>query len=85
MWDLLQIEYVRVVFIHLGYPLYLLWILGVRKLPLRSGVAAPAFRSFSNPCGCRATLPGFSAIDVRRRLHRVMALHGTRIRRSLGG
>jgi hypothetical protein len=51
MWDLLQIEYVRVVFIHLGYPLYLLWILGVRKLPLRSGVAAPAFRSFSNPCG----------------------------------
>jgi hypothetical protein len=33
MWDLLRIEYVRVVLTHLGYPLYLLWILGVWKLP----------------------------------------------------
>jgi hypothetical protein len=33
MWDLLQIEYVRTVFTRLGYPLYLLVILGAVKLP----------------------------------------------------
>ncbi len=33
MWDLLRIEYVRVVLTHLGYPLYLLLILGAWKLP----------------------------------------------------
>lgn len=33
MWDLLQIEYVRAVLTHLGYPLYLLFILGAWKLP----------------------------------------------------
>jgi len=33
MWDLLRIQYVRAVLMHLGYPLYLLWILGVWKLP----------------------------------------------------
>jgi hypothetical protein len=33
LWDLLQIEYVRTVFAHLGYPSYLLYILGVWKLP----------------------------------------------------
>jgi len=33
LWDLLRIEYVRVVLTHLGYPLYLLLILGVWKLP----------------------------------------------------
>jgi hypothetical protein len=32
-WDLLRIEYVRVVLTHLGYPLYLLLILGAWKLP----------------------------------------------------
>src|SRR5579862_7386733 len=33
LWDLLRIEYVRVVFAHLGYPLYLLIILGVWRIP----------------------------------------------------
>jgi putative NADH-flavin reductase len=33
MWDLLRIEYVRAVMTHLGYPLYLLIILGIWKLP----------------------------------------------------
>lgn len=33
MWDLLQIEYVRAVIVYFGYPLYLLFILGVWKLP----------------------------------------------------
>jgi DoxX-like family len=33
MWDLLRIEYVRVVFAHLAYPTYLLTILGVWKIP----------------------------------------------------
>jgi hypothetical protein len=33
MWDLLKVEYVRSVFTHLGYPRYLLLILGAWKLP----------------------------------------------------
>jgi hypothetical protein len=33
IWDLLRIEYVRVVLTHLGYPLYLLFILGAWKFP----------------------------------------------------
>ncbi len=33
MWDLLRIEYVREMLAHLGYPLYLLFILGAWKLP----------------------------------------------------
>ena len=33
LWDLLQVEYVRVVFAHLNYPLYLLTIIGVWKFP----------------------------------------------------
>jgi hypothetical protein len=31
-WDLARIDYVRAVFAHLGYPVYLLTILGVWKL-----------------------------------------------------
>jgi len=33
IWDLLRIEYVRVVLTHLGYPLYLIYILGIPKIP----------------------------------------------------
>ena len=33
IWDLLRIEYVRVVMSHLGYPIYLLTIIGVWKIP----------------------------------------------------
>src|SRR5215472_4093644 len=43
MWDLLRIEYVRAMLAHLGYPMYLLTILGVWKLP----------------CGVVLMLPGF--------------------------
>jgi DoxX-like family len=43
MWDLLRIEYVRVVLTHLGYPLYLLLILGVWKLPCGVVLLLPRF------------------------------------------
>jgi hypothetical protein len=43
MWDLLRIEYVRVVLTHLGYPLYLLLILGVCKLPCAVVLLLPRF------------------------------------------
>jgi DoxX-like family len=43
MWDLLRIEYVRVVLAHLGYPLYLLLILGVWKLPCAVVLLIPRF------------------------------------------
>jgi hypothetical protein len=43
MWDLLRIEYVRVVLTHLGYPLYLLLILGVWKLPCAVAMLVPRF------------------------------------------
>ncbi len=42
-WDLLQIEYVRVVLTHLGYPSYLLLILGVWKFPCALVLLLPRF------------------------------------------
>jgi len=44
MWDLLQIEFTRGVFDHLGYPHYLLLIIGVWKLPCALALLAPRFQ-----------------------------------------
>src|SRR5689334_14790784 len=41
MWDLLQIQFVRDVFTHLGYPFYLLTIIGAWKLPFAFVVLSP--------------------------------------------
>ena len=43
LWDLLHIEYVRVVLLHLGYPLYLLIILGVWRIPGALALLVPRF------------------------------------------
>lgn len=43
VWDLLRIEYVRVVLTHLGYPLYLLDILGAWRIPGALALLAPRF------------------------------------------
>jgi DoxX-like protein len=43
MWDLLRIEYVRGVLEHLGYPQYLLLILGAWKLPCAIALLVPGF------------------------------------------
>jgi hypothetical protein len=43
LWDLLHIEYVRVVLTHLGYPLYLLYIIGVPRIPGALALLAPGF------------------------------------------
>lgn len=43
LWDLLRIDYVRVIFAHLGYPLYLLMILGIWKLPGALAILVPRF------------------------------------------
>ena len=43
VWDLLRIEYVRVVLAHLGYPLYLLIILGVWRIPGALVLLGPRF------------------------------------------
>jgi len=43
-WDLVRIPYVRDVFAHLGYPLYLLTILGVAKVSAVVGLVGPRFR-----------------------------------------
>ena len=43
LWDLLRIEYVRVVLAHLGYPLYLLIILGVWRIPGALVLVVPRF------------------------------------------
>ena len=43
MWDLLTIEYVRGVFDHLGYPHYLLFIIGAGKLPCAVTLFVPRF------------------------------------------
>jgi uncharacterized membrane protein YphA (DoxX/SURF4 family) len=42
-WDLLQIEYVRGVMTHLGYPLYVLFIIGAWKIPCGAALLAPGF------------------------------------------
>ncbi|GGA75034.1 hypothetical protein GCM10011507_28040 [Edaphobacter acidisoli] len=43
LWDLLRIEYVRVVLTHLGYPLFLLYIIGVPRIPCALALLAPRF------------------------------------------
>jgi len=43
MWDLLQIEFTRGVFNHLGYPHYLLFIIGAWKLPCAVTLLVPRF------------------------------------------
>jgi uncharacterized membrane protein YphA (DoxX/SURF4 family) len=43
-WDLARIPFVREVFAHLGYPLYLLTILGIAKVLAVFGLVAPRFR-----------------------------------------
>ncbi len=43
IWDLLRIEYVRVVLAHLGYPMYLLTIIGVWKIPCAIVLLLPGF------------------------------------------
>jgi hypothetical protein len=43
LWDLLRIEYVRVVLTHLGYPLYLSFILGSWKILCALALLAPRF------------------------------------------
>jgi uncharacterized membrane protein YphA (DoxX/SURF4 family) len=43
-WDLARISYVREVFGHLGYPPYLLTILGVAKLLAVAALLVPGFR-----------------------------------------
>lgn len=43
LWDLLRIEYVRVVLAQLGYPLYLLIILGVWRIPGALVLLVPRF------------------------------------------
>src|SRR5579863_6392513 len=43
LWDLLRIEYVRVMLKHLGYPQYLLLILGVWRIPGALALLVPRF------------------------------------------
>jgi DoxX-like protein len=43
LWDLLQIDYVRVVLTHLGYPLYLLYIIGIPRIPCAFVLLLPRF------------------------------------------
>jgi hypothetical protein len=43
LWDLLRIEYVRVILAHLGYPMYLLTIIGVWRIPGALALLVPRF------------------------------------------
>ena len=43
-WDLARISYVREIFAHLGYPLYLLTILGIAKVLAVIGLVTPRAR-----------------------------------------
>jgi len=44
LWGLLRIEYVRVVFVHLGYPIYLGTILGAWKVPFAMVLFLPGLQ-----------------------------------------
>lgn len=44
IWDLLRIEFVRVSLVRLGYPLYLLYILGPPKILCAVALLVPRFR-----------------------------------------
>jgi hypothetical protein len=44
IWGLLRIEYVRVVFAHLGYPIYLATILGIWKVPFAMVLFLPGLQ-----------------------------------------
>jgi hypothetical protein len=44
IWDLLRIEYVRVVLAHLGYPMYLLTIIGIWKIPCALVLVVPGLK-----------------------------------------
>ncbi len=44
IWELLRIEYVRVLMTHLGYPLYFLSILGAWEIPGALAILLPRFR-----------------------------------------
>ncbi len=43
IWDLLRIEYVRVILSQLGYPMYLLTIMGIWKIPCSLVLMLPHF------------------------------------------
>jgi len=43
IWDLLRIEYVRVIMAHLDYPVYILTIIGVWKIPCAVVLLVPRF------------------------------------------
>ncbi len=43
IWDLLRIEYVRVIMSHLGYPMYVLTIIGTWKIPCAIALFIPGF------------------------------------------
>ncbi|MHB8418549.1 MAG: DoxX family protein [Myxococcales bacterium] len=41
LWDLFRIEYVRVILKHLGYPAYLLTLIGIWKIPCAAALVSP--------------------------------------------
>lgn len=43
LWDLSRIEYVRVILTQLGYPLYLLYIIGIPRIPCAFVLLVPRF------------------------------------------
>ena len=72
LWDLMRIEYVRVILTHLGYPLYLLYIIGAWIVSVRPGAARAALPKVEGMGICRSVFQlhrssGFSPAGWRRR------------------
>jgi hypothetical protein len=63
LWDLLQIEYMRVIMNHLGYPRYVLIILAAWKIAGAAAIAAPRFPRLKEwaYAGCFFNYSGASA------------------------
>ena len=69
-WDLARIPFVREIFAHLGYPLYLLTILGIAKVLAVIGLVTPRARrvkewSYAGVRSTRAAENGKSDFTIR--------------------
>jgi uncharacterized membrane protein YphA (DoxX/SURF4 family) len=62
VWDLLRIDYVRTVVEHLGYPVYLLTIMGVWKIPGAVALVIPRFPRLKEWAYAGATINYASAV-----------------------
>jgi hypothetical protein len=83
LWGLLRIEYVRAVFAHLGYPIYLGTILGIWKVPFALVLFLPGLQRLKE-CVCRSRVQLYwrGSLPFSRRIRHHRFYHETRNQRA---